>query len=89
MGLLPFGWYGVPRELVVPPMSRVRYRTINATDGTEQIWRDAKGRITRHIVRRASKPYKNECYKYVRRDGRVERVTITLEEWERRNGRNW
>ena len=89
MGLLPFGWYGAPRELAIPPMSRVRYRTINATDGTEHIWRDAKGRITRHIVRRASKPCVNECYRYVRRDGKSVRVPITLEEWKRRNGRNW
>lgn len=61
-----------------PSEQRVAY-----SDGHEFVARDRKGRVTRHIVCRAGRPYVDNCYKFVRKGGKVRRVKITAEEWER------
>ena len=58
-------------------VSRVEY-----SDGQEIVWRDARGRITRHHLSRAGRVGFDRCFAYRRVDGRVRRVPISFEEWE-------
>lgn len=44
--------------------------------------RDRKGRVTRHLVVRSSRPYHDRCYRFENRDGEEVRVPISLDEWE-------
>lgn len=65
------------REFLRPDVQHVRY-----SDGEEHVYRDRKGRVTRHTVMRVGRPYVDNCYRYERGDGRTIRVRITPEEWE-------
>ena len=78
MGMLLTPW---PRGRHHPP---VRQRTVCATDGKEEFWYDRRGRMTRHLIARGTKPFSDTCWKYVKEDGGVRRVEISLEEWRER-----
>lgn len=58
---------------------------VTYTDGEEIVWRDARGRITRHHLARAGRVGFDVCFAYMRcADGTTRRVRITHEEWERK-----
>ena len=63
------------------PPRKPRHEHVAYSDGTEDVWRDRKGRVTRRLVLRTGQRSFDHCYRYVRDDGGVRRVRIAYDEW--------